>query len=177
VPLLESKLRLRDKLVVETDMELVVLLADVVGGNARTEGVGRCQDEGKIDVLGLSIAEVVTNAQNLSTANHLVNGTETKLGHDSTKLVGDVVEEVDNVLRGTLELASQLGVLGGNTDRASVQVAFSTYKVSSSSSKEASSRQTYLIMIQPIAMRGVVAKPHSSAPNKQAIATSRPVRS
>ena len=31
-------------------------------------------------------------------------------------------------------------------------------------------------MIHPIAMSGVVAKPHSSAPSKQAIAMSRPVR-
>ena len=32
-------------------------------------------------------------------------------------------------------------------------------------------------MIQPIAMRGVVAKPYSSAPSNAAMATSRPVRS
>jgi hypothetical protein len=74
--------------------------------------------------------QVVTNAQNLSTTDHLVDGAETKLGHDGTKLVGDVVEEVDDVLGSTLELASQFGVLSCDTDGASVQVAFSVKWVS-----------------------------------------------
>ena len=34
----------------------------------------------------------------------------------------------------------------------------------------------FRIMMQPIASKGVVAKPNSSAPSRQAIATSRPVR-
>jgi hypothetical protein len=36
---------------------------------------------------------------------------------------------------------------------------------------------TFRIMMQPMAMSGVVAKPHSSAPNKHEIATSLPVLS
>jgi hypothetical protein len=134
VALLESQLRFRDELVVKTDVKLVVLLTNIVGCDTRTEGVCRCQDERKINVLSLCVTKVVTNAQNLSTTNHLVDGAETKLGHDGTKLVGDVVEEVDDVLGSTLELASQLGILGSDTDGASVQVAFSVMRVSKSSS-------------------------------------------
>ena len=53
-------------------------------------------------------------------ANHLVDGPETKLGHDCTQLVGHVVEEVDDLLRLAGELRAKLRVLGGDTDRASV---------------------------------------------------------
>jgi len=82
--------------------------------------VGGGQDQGQVDVLGLSVAQVITDTQDFGAADHLVDGTETKLGHNGTELVGDVVEEVDNVLGSTLELASQLGVLGSDTDRAGV---------------------------------------------------------
>lgn len=37
-------------------------------------------------------------------------------------------------------------------------------------------KNAYLIIMQPIAIRGVVANPHSSAPRRQAMATSLPVR-
>jgi hypothetical protein len=118
---LKSKLGLGDKLVVETDVQTMILFAHVEGSNTRAEGVCRSQDQGQIDVLGLSSAEVITDAKDLAVTNHVVDGPEAKLGHDGTELVSNVVEEVNDVLGCTGELLSELRVLGSDTDRASVQ--------------------------------------------------------
>ncbi|GKT57393.1 conserved hypothetical protein [Colletotrichum tofieldiae] len=116
--LVQSQLGLGDKLVVQADVELVVLLADVERGNAGAELVSRSQEEGEVDVGGLVGAEIVADPEDLNVANHLVDGAETKLGHDGTELVGDVVEEVDDVLGSAGELLAELGILGGDTNRA-----------------------------------------------------------
>lgn len=121
--LLKSELGLRDELVVETNVELVVLLADVVGSDARAQGVGRSKDQRQVDVLGLCVPQILADLEHLSVADHLVDSPVTKLGHDGTQLVGDVVEEVDDVLRSTLELLAELRILGGDTNGAGVQVA------------------------------------------------------
>jgi hypothetical protein len=123
--LLKSKFRLEDQLIVETSVQLVVLLADVVGSNTGAERMSGCQDERKVNPLLLGIAKVIANLEQLSTTNHLIDSTNTKLSHDSTHLVGDVVEEVDHVLRGTLKLLPKLRVLGRDTDRAGVEMALS----------------------------------------------------
>ena len=101
----------------------MILLANVVGGDTGAELVGRLQDLGQINVGGLCGAQFLSHAKLLGTTNHLIDGAETKLGHDCTELVGDVVEEVDDVLGCTSELLPELRVLGGNTDRASVEMA------------------------------------------------------
>lgn len=119
--LLEGKLGLGDELVVKTDVETVILLAYVEGRNTGAKGMCRSQDQGQIDVLGLGRAEVVADAKDLAVTNHIVDGPEAELGHDGTELVRDIVKEVDDVLWCTSELLPELGVLSGNTDRASVQ--------------------------------------------------------
>jgi hypothetical protein len=118
--LLESQLGLRDELVVKTNVKLVVLLANVVGSNAGAEGVSRGKDQRQVDVLGLCVPQVLTDLKHLGVANHLVDSPVAKLGHDSTELVGNVVEEVDDVFGSTLELLAKLGILCGDTNRASV---------------------------------------------------------
>jgi hypothetical protein len=55
-------------------------------------------------------------------ANHLVDSPVTKLGHDGTQLVGDVVEEIDDMLGSALELLAEFGILGGDTNRAGVEL-------------------------------------------------------
>jgi hypothetical protein len=55
--------------------------------------------------------------------NHLVDGSETELGHDGSELVGNIVEEVDDVLGSSSELLAKLRILGSDTNRASVQMA------------------------------------------------------
>jgi hypothetical protein len=101
-------------------VETVVLLANVEGGHTRAEGVRRCQDQRQVDVLSLGSAEVIADTKDLAVTYHIIDGPETKLSHDGTELVCDVVEEVDNMLGGTGELLAELRVLGSDTDRASV---------------------------------------------------------
>ncbi|TFA98676.1 hypothetical protein CCMA1212_009587 [Trichoderma ghanense] len=122
--LVKSQLGLRNQLVVQSDVELVVLLADVEGSDARSESVGGRQQQRQVNVGSLLGAQVLPHLEDLNTANHLVDGSETKLGHDGSKLVGDVVEEVDDVLRSTGKLLAELGVLGSDTHGAGVQMAF-----------------------------------------------------
>lgn len=118
--LVKSQLGLGDELVVEADVEAMVLLADVEGGDTGAKLVGRRENERKIDVSGLVGAQILANLEDLSTTDHLVHGAEAKLGHDGTELVGNIVEEVDDVLGSTSELLAKLRILGGDTDRASV---------------------------------------------------------
>lgn len=89
--------------------------------------MSRSQDERQINVLLLRRPDVVSDLQELSTSDHLINGTETKLGHNSTEFIGHVVEEVDNMLRSPLELLPELWILGSNTNWASIQVALIKY--------------------------------------------------
>jgi hypothetical protein len=76
----------------------------------------------------------------------------------------------------TLELLAELGVLGSDTNGASVPKGVSKAIKVSIGTNGMAYKWHFLIMMQPIAIRGVVAKPHSSAPRRQAIATSLPVR-
>jgi hypothetical protein len=55
-------------------------------------------------------------------ANHLVDSSEAKLSHDCTKFVCNIVEEVDDVLGGALELLTKFRVLSSNTNRAGVSI-------------------------------------------------------
>jgi hypothetical protein len=122
--LLQSKLRFSNELVVKTSVETVVLFADIVGGHTRAKRVSRGENKREVNLLLLRGAGVVPDLEKLGTTNHLVDGADTQLGHDSTQLIGDIVEEVDDVFGGTLELLAEFRVLSGNTDRASVEVAF-----------------------------------------------------
>ena len=86
--------------------------------------MSRGQNERQVNVLLLSRANVVTDLEQFSPTNHLVNRADTKFGHDSTEFVGNVVEEVDNVLGSTLELLAQLRVLRSDTYWACVEMTF-----------------------------------------------------
>ena len=55
-------------------------------------------------------------------ADHIVERADTERGHDRPRLFGDVKEVVNDVLGRALETLAQLGVLGGDTHRARVQV-------------------------------------------------------
>ena len=57
-------------------------------------------------------------------ANHLIDGSEAKLCHDGSKLIRNVVKEVNDMLWSSLEFLAKLRVLSRDTDRASVQMHF-----------------------------------------------------
>lgn len=81
------------------------------------------ENQRQIDVLSLRISEVLPDLQNFAVANHLIDRPESQLGHDSTHLVRNIVEEIDDVLRRAFEFLPEFRVLSCDTDRTSVQVA------------------------------------------------------
>jgi hypothetical protein len=78
--------------------------------------VGGSEDEGKVDVLLLGVAKILPNLEQFSPAHHLIDSADSKFCHDGTQLVGDVVEEVDHVLRLALKLLAELGILSRNSN-------------------------------------------------------------
>ena len=61
--------------------------------------------------------------QTLDMADHFVDRPETEFGHDLAEVVGDESEIVHHGLGVTGELGAQLRVLGGDADRAGVEMA------------------------------------------------------
>ena len=57
-------------------------------------------------------------------ANHVLHAFEAQLRHDLAQLFGDEEEVIHHMLGLAGELASENGVLGGNPNRAGVQMAF-----------------------------------------------------
>jgi hypothetical protein len=109
-----------DELIVESDVELVVLLANAVGSGTRTHLPGGLKDGGEIEVSSLGSPELLVDLQHIRTTNHLVDGAEAKFGHVATKFFRNVVEEVNDLFRLAGKLGAELRVLGGDTNRASV---------------------------------------------------------
>lgn len=105
-------------------MQAMVLLADIVCRNTRAERVSRGENEGEVDSRLLGRPDIVPDLEKLGTPDHLVDGADPQPGHDSAHLVGDVIKEVDHVFRRTLEFGTEMRILGGDTNGASVQVAF-----------------------------------------------------
>ena len=100
----------------------MVLLADIERRNSRAKLVCRREEKRQVNIGRLVGPKVVAHSQDLYMADHLVDRSETELGHDRTKLVGDVVKKVDDMLWRASELLSQLGVLSGDADGTSVQM-------------------------------------------------------
>ena len=80
------------------------------------------EDRREIEMGSLWRAQCLVHDQSIRSTHHLVDGSETKLGHDLSKLFDDIVEEVDDLFWLTGELGSQSWILGGDTDGASVLV-------------------------------------------------------
>lgn len=71
-------------------------------------------------MLGFRGTEGVVDDQVLGSTNHLIDSSESKLGHDASELFDDVVEEVDDLFGLTSEFGTESRVLGSNTDGTSV---------------------------------------------------------
>ena len=68
-----------------------------------------------------SIASI--GLEQVDPADQILEARDAEAGHDLPRLLGDVEEEVDDVLGLALEALAQLGILGRDPDRARVQVA------------------------------------------------------
>jgi hypothetical protein len=121
-PSLERQLGFRNQLIVKSSMKLMVLLADIVRRHTRSDGMSGSEDEGQVDVFRLRRSKVVSHTKQFGMTDHFIDGPNAKLGHDGAKLVGNVVKEVDDVLRRALELLSKDWILGGDADGAGVEL-------------------------------------------------------
>ncbi len=65
----------------------------------------------------------VAGFEDVGAADHLVERAEAELGHDLADFLGDEAHEVHGVFRTTGEVLAELRVLGGDADRAGVEVA------------------------------------------------------
>ena len=81
------------------------------------------EDRIEVDHVRLRVIGHLALAQVFGAADQVVELAHPELRHDLADLLGDRVEEVDDVLFGPLELRTVLRVLGGDPDRAGVQVA------------------------------------------------------
>jgi hypothetical protein len=98
----------------------VVLGTSLVRGRSRAHLPRGLEYGTKVDVGRLRVAHAVVNLEHVCATDHLVDGAETELGHDTTQLLCNVVEEIDDMLGLACELRSELRILSSNADRASV---------------------------------------------------------
>ena len=95
-----------------------VLLMATPGFGLRLE-----QDPREVEPFGLPVLDGLVHADAVALADHLGVGAEAHAGHDLPGLLCDEHEEVDDVFGLTREQLAQLGILGGDADRAGVEVA------------------------------------------------------
>ena len=111
-----------DELVVEVQVEFVFLwstrLARFRLGKVRSD-----QDRCQVEPRGLPMRQRTIHIQHLSVADGFLEASETKLGEVLAHLLGDELEEVDDVLSLAGEAPPQFRVLRGDPDRAGVKVA------------------------------------------------------
>lgn len=69
---------------------------------------------------GLRCAEFFVDLEHVRPTNHLVDGTESEFSHVATKLLSEIIEEIDDLFRLTREFGTKLWILSSDTDRASI---------------------------------------------------------
>ena len=85
--------------------------------------LGHVQQRGQVQALRLPVVHGAGGVEQLGVADGLLEGAEAQLGEELADLFGDELEEVDDVLGLAGEPLAQHRVLGGDADRAGVQVA------------------------------------------------------
>ena len=110
VAVLERRLGEGDDLVVEGLVEAVVLL-------------DHPPDEREVEPTRLPVIDRLADVEDVGAADHLVEAAEAESRHVTAHVLGEEGHEVDHVLRLAGELLAQPLVLGGDADRAGVEVA------------------------------------------------------
>ncbi len=108
--------------VVERLFEAVVLRNLAEAAHARRH-FGLVKDLAEVQAPGLPVVHGLLDFEAVGAADHLVHLPEAELGHQLAHFLGDHAHEVDDVLRLAREALAQLRVLGGDADRAGVEVA------------------------------------------------------
>ncbi len=119
---LERGLGLRDELLVEGDFEAVVLRLGAEEVLALVRVLGDGEDRREVEAVRLPVVDRLAGVEHLGVADGLRDRAEAERGEVLAHLLGDEFEEVDDELGLAREALAQLRVLGGDPDRARVEV-------------------------------------------------------
>lgn len=111
-----------DQLVVEGLLQTVVLLDQGVADRALGQ-LRHVEERLQVETLRLPVGDGAAGVEQLGVADGLFEGAEAQLGEELADLLGDELEEVDDELGLAGEAVAEDRVLGGDADRAGVQVA------------------------------------------------------
>ncbi len=111
-----------DQLDVERVLEAVVL-ADRLVHRLAVRVLRHGEDRADVEARGLPVVDRRARVERLDVADHLGHRAEAERGHQLAHLLGDELEERLDELGLAGEALAQLGVLGGDADRARVEVA------------------------------------------------------
>ena len=111
-----------DQPAVEIRLQMVVLPLAVMGRDARP-GLRLGEQPRQVDALRLVVLDRAAPVEMLGLADHVREAAETEQRHQLAHLLGDEEEIVDHVLRRAGEPLAQLRILGGDPDRAGVEMA------------------------------------------------------
>ena len=115
--------RLAMSCVVERPVEAVVLRGDAVAGRAVGHARAGAGSGVRSSPAAFQWSTASLGVEHLGVADGLVERAEAERGQVLAHLLGDVLEEGDDELGLAGEPLAQLGVLGGDADRAGVEVA------------------------------------------------------
>ena len=119
---LDRRLGDPDQLPIERGLERRILLARSPERGARGN-VGCHEQVREVDPAALPVLDRLVGDEQVDAADQILEPGDPELGHDLPGLLGDEEEEVHDVLGRAREPLAQHGVLGGDADRAGVQVA------------------------------------------------------
>ena len=108
---------------VECGFQAVILLLTMMDGNAGLGG-HTVEDTRQVHALGLPMRYGFGHIELVYPANHLIDGLEAQLRHDLAQLFGYEEEIVDHVLGLAGEALAQNRILGRNSHRAGIEMAF-----------------------------------------------------
>ena len=102
----------------------MVLRDSAVDVNSLVRLFRRGEQRGEVETVGFPVLDGGVGSKALNMADHVVDGAESQARHVLPGFFGYHEEVVHNMLGQAREFLAQLGVLGGDADRAGVQVAF-----------------------------------------------------
>ena len=85
--------------------------------------VGHAEDHRQVYAARLPVVDGVVDLEQVGAADHVGEAPHPERGHDAPDLLGHEHHVGDDVLGGAAEARAQLGILGGDPDRAGVEVA------------------------------------------------------
>ena len=120
--MLQRVLRLCDQLAIDDVVDLVILRLAIVQRDARRH-VRLGEQLGEVEPVRLGVSDQLDAVEHLHLPDHFVECPVAQRRHHLAHFLGDEEEKVDDVLGLAGEALAQHRVLGGDADRAGVEVA------------------------------------------------------